>query len=134
MILVDTSAWVEFFKGREPVAHLVDDALAANEAAVCGPVETELRRGLLNERERMKVLPLFGGCHWLEMPTNLWAEAGDLGYLLRRKGVTSKTFDLLIAVYALSHSADLLTADRDFVAMSRAGVPLHVSGTAKQPR
>ena len=124
MILVDTSAWIDFFRGRDPVARAVDDALAANDAALCGPIETELRRGLLNERERKKVVPLLDACHVLAQPSELWAEAGDLGFVLRRRGVTPKSMDLLIATYALSHSAALLTTDKDFRTMQKAGIPL----------
>jgi len=126
MILVDTSAWIEFFRGRDPVAAAVDDALASNEATLCGPVEAELRRGLLNERERARVLPLLEACHQLSQPEQLWMEAGDLGFALRRRGVTPKTMDLLIATYALYHSASLLTTDKDFTAMKKAGVPLQL--------
>ncbi len=126
MMLVDTSAWVEFFRGRNPVASIVDDALAANDAAICGPVETEIRRGLLDERERKRVLPLLSACHALESPPDLWVEAGELGFRLRRRGVTPKTLDLLIAVYALSHSCSILTIDKDFLIMHKAGIPLFV--------
>lgn len=124
MILVDTSAWIEFFRGRDPWAGAVDEALATNEAALCGPIIAELRRGFLNERERAEVLPLLEACHFLRQPDELWLEAGDLGFALRRRGVTPKTLDLLIAVYALSHSASLLTLDKDFAAMRKAGVAL----------
>ena len=124
MILIDTSAWIDFFRGRDPLGRIVDDALAANDAAVCGPVETELRRGLLNEKERKRVLPLLSGCHWLRKPADLWIEAGDLGFHLRRRGIASKTLDLLIATYAISHSTALLTSDKDFLIMQKAGVPL----------
>lgn len=41
-------------------------------------------------------MELLGACHWLEQPAALWQEAGDLGYALRRKGLTVKTFDLLM--------------------------------------
>lgn len=124
MILVDTSAWIEFFRGRDPVASAVDEALAANEVALCGPIESEMRRGVANERERSKVLPLLESCHALAQPPELWADAGDLGFALRRRGITPKTLDLLIAVYALSHSAILLTVDKDFTLMQKAGIPL----------
>jgi predicted nucleic acid-binding protein len=127
MILIDTSAWIEFFRGRDPIASAVDETLANDEAGLCGPVETELRRGLLNERERARVLPLLDACHLLTEPERLWTEAGDLGFALRRRGITPKTVDLLIATYALSHSATLLTTDKDFVAMQRAGVPLQLA-------
>lgn len=124
MILIDTSAWIDFFRARAPLSDAVDDALDANEAALCGPVATELRRGLKTEAERRRVLPLLAGCHWLADPPQLWDEAGDLGYFLARKGVTAKTMDLLIATFALAHSAEILTTDGDFSVMRRAGVKL----------
>jgi hypothetical protein len=51
MILVDTSAWIDFFRNRDPLASAVDRALQQNDAALCGPIETELRRGFLNARD-----------------------------------------------------------------------------------
>jgi len=124
MILIDTSAWIDFFRGKDPLASLVDEALATGEAALCGPIETELRRGLFDGRDRRKVLPLMEGCHFLRDPDHLWVEAGELGYALRRRGVTSKTLDLLIAIYAMAHDCALLTRDSDFQHMKNAGIPL----------
>jgi predicted nucleic acid-binding protein len=46
VILIDTSAWIEFFRDRGATAELVDAALREDEAAWCGPIATELRRGL----------------------------------------------------------------------------------------
>jgi predicted nucleic acid-binding protein len=125
LILIDTSAWVEFFRGRGTVADRVDEAIDANTAAVCGPVLTELSRGLL-ARERKKVLSLLDGCNFLEQPPDLWRTAGDLGFLLRSKGVTAKTMDLLIASHALFHQLPLLTVDKDFKAMVKPGIDLHL--------
>jgi predicted nucleic acid-binding protein len=123
LTLVDTSAWVEFFRGRAPFADAVDDLLATNDVVLCGPVVTELRRGLL-PAERRRVLPLLAACRDLPQPEQLWEEAGDLGFWLARRGVSVKSMDLLIAAWALAHSASLLTRDRDFAAMQRAGLPL----------
>lgn len=123
MTLVDTSAWVDFFRGKAPFADAVDDLLAVNDVVLCGPVVTEVRRGLL-PAERRRVLPLLAGCRELHQPERLWEEAGDLGYWLARRGVTVKTMDLLIATWALAHSASLLAKDRDFADMHRAGLPL----------
>jgi len=128
MILVDTSAWVEFFRGRGPVADAVDDLLAANEVALCGPVLTELRRGL-RAAERARVLPLLAACHLLAQPPALWEEAGELGFLLARRGATVKSLDLLIAVYALSHAVPLLTLDADFALIQKAGARLTLAVT-----
>lgn len=123
MTLVDTSAWIDFFRGRAPWADAVDDLLATNDVVLCGPVITEIRRGLLPS-ERRRVLPLLAGCRELLQPEKLWDEAGDVGYWLARRGITVKTMDLLIAVWALAHSASLLAKDSDFSDMHRAGIPL----------
>jgi predicted nucleic acid-binding protein len=124
MILVDTSAWIEFFRGRDPVASKVDAALETNDVAICGPVITELRRGIRSRSDRARVLPLLAACHLLDQPTSLWEEAGDIGFSIGRRGVTVKTLDLLIAAYAMSHDVPLLTLDRDFASLQRAGIPL----------
>jgi tRNA(fMet)-specific endonuclease VapC len=127
VILVDTSAWVEFFRGRDPLAATVKSLIEADEAALCGPIVTELRRGLRSERERRAVVPLLQSLHDLVQPARLWDEAGELGYFLARKGVTAKTLDLLVTAYALAHGVALLATDRDFDAMRRAGVPLSLA-------
>lgn len=123
MILVDTSAWIEFF-GKGDRGKEVDELLELDDAAICGPIFTELRRGLRSPGDRRTVLPLLGGCHALEQPSDLWFDAGDLGFTLARRGVSVKTFDLLIATYSLAHSTPLLTLDRDFRSMRDAGIPL----------
>ena len=98
--------------------------LESNEVALCGPVVTELRRGLRSGAERTRVLPLLEGCHVLEQPSQLWEEAGEIGYVLACRGRTVKTLDLLIATFALAHAVPILTADSDFATIRRAGLQL----------
>jgi predicted nucleic acid-binding protein len=126
LILVDTSAWIGFFRDRGPVAAVVDRALEDDEAAICGPVLTELRRGFASPTERNHTISLLLACHHLPQPSNLWDEAGDLGFALARKGVTVKSLDLLIAAYALTSGVPILTIDRDFKFIAGAGVGLHL--------
>jgi predicted nucleic acid-binding protein len=124
LILVDTSAWIDFFGGSGVYADSVDELLETNEVALCGPVLTELRRGLRSDSECRKVLPLLDGCTLLEQPSDLWREAGELGAYLGRRGANVKSLDLLIAVYVLAYSLPLLTKDSDFALMQKAGVQL----------
>jgi predicted nucleic acid-binding protein len=124
MTLIDTSAWIDFFRGGGPMAERVDELVETDEAALCGPVVTELRRGLRLRTERDRVLPLLAGCHLLDQPTRLWEEAGEIGWYLGRRGATVKTLDLLIAAYALAYGVPILTVDRDFALMCRAGLGL----------
>lgn len=123
MILIDTSAWIEFFRDSGPLVTAVDDALEAADAATCGPVLTEIRRGL-RPAQRARVLPLLAGCHLLDQPDDLWIAAGDLGAALARRGSSVKTLDLLIAAYAIAHGTPLLTADSDFKAIAKANLGL----------
>jgi predicted nucleic acid-binding protein len=124
LILVDTSAWIGFFSDERPIAAMVDRALEADEAVLCGPVITELRRGIKSAAESRKVLPLLLSCHQLPQPADLWNEAGALGFALARKGLTAKSLDLLIATYALAHGVPILSLDRDFLSIARAGTGL----------
>ncbi|MEZ4271350.1 MAG: PIN domain-containing protein [Myxococcota bacterium] len=119
MILIDTSAWIDFFRGTKPMCDSVDTIIGANEAAVCGPIITELRRGLYRSSQSHTVLSLLEGCHWLEAPKNLWVEAGDIGAFLSKRGTTVKTLDLLIATIAMAHGAAILTSDADFRHMQK---------------
>jgi predicted nucleic acid-binding protein len=108
------------------VAETVDRLLEADEVALCGPVVTELVRGIRSRGDRMRMVPLLDGCHLLHQPPRLWEEAGELGTLLGRRGAAVKSLDLLIATYALAHSVPILTLDRDFTTIRGAGVHLTV--------
>lgn len=126
MILIDTSAWIHFFRGKGPVADLVATSLEDNQVALCGPVMTELLRGFKSQKERDLVVPMFSGCRMLSQPDRLWEDAGDCGFLVRRHGKTVKSMDLLIACYAIAHSTPILTLDSDFRLMKEAGLDLSI--------
>lgn len=123
MILIDTSAWIAFFRDRAPLAEKVAKTIADGDAVLCGPVLTELMRGFRPEERRI-VLPLLETLGVLDDPPGLWRAAGELGFRLARKGKTTKTLDLLIASYALHYGVALLTDDADFRTIAAAGVPL----------
>ncbi len=126
MILVDTSAWICFFRGTEPVASRVAQMLEDNQVALCGPVFTEILRGFRSEKEKTLVTPLLEGCRYLSQPDRLWEDAGNCGFILMRKGQTVHSMDLLIACYALAHSVPLFAVDRDFRFMKKAGIDINL--------
>ncbi len=108
------------------MAKAVDELLGDNAVALCGPIVTELLRGVRNERKGHQLLSLLYGCTILDPPDELWVEAGHLGAFLGRKGMTAKTLDLLIAAHALSFDIALLTCDGDFSRFAKAGLPLRL--------
>jgi predicted nucleic acid-binding protein len=51
MILVDTSIWIEFFKGREPYFNGLKDLIEASEVLVHEVIFGELLQGCKNKKE-----------------------------------------------------------------------------------
>jgi predicted nucleic acid-binding protein len=106
------------------MAGKVADLIEANRAAIAGPILTELLRGVRTVNERVQLQRFLEDCHWIGDPENLWAYAGELGALARRKGKTLKTLDLLIATYALQSGVPLLTSDSDYLQLKNSAPDL----------
>lgn len=115
-VLIDTSAWIDFFRDRLPVADAVERLLTEGRALRCGPVDLELRRGLRGS-EASRVIPVVWALEEIPCEGIDFASAGDLLRSLRARGVTLPSMDGLIAALALRHDVPLLTVDRDFGAV-----------------
>lgn len=112
-VLVDTSAWVAFFRGQQPACDRVIELVEANRALRCGPVELELCQGL-RRREAPAVLGLWAALPGLDLDGLDFTSAGDLLRELRERGRPIPSIDGLIATLALRHDVALLTLDRHF--------------------
>ena len=112
-VLVDTSAWVAFFRGHDPVRRRVVELVASGRALRCGPVELELRQGL-RRREAPAVLNAWSALSVLPVDALDFTRAGDLLRDLRERGRTMPSLDGLIAALAVRHEVVLLTLDRHF--------------------
>lgn len=118
-ILIDTSAWVEFLRGRRSVlADLVDSLLERDAAVLCGMVELELLQGLTGKfksrRQSELLRPLLGALPFVETHREDFIRAGrDLGKL-RGSGFTVPANDGLIAAVCLREDLPLLTLDSHF--------------------
>lgn len=113
-VLLDTSAWIDFFRdGTSAVADCVDALLAEDRAALCGMVELELLRGL-RPHERKRVQGLLRALPYLETERRDFVAAGERLCELRRQGVTIPAADCIIGMLCLRHGLSLLTLDRHF--------------------
>jgi predicted nucleic acid-binding protein len=113
-VLIDTSAWVDAFRGLTPtISDTVENLLLNDMAVTCGPVIFEIRRGL-REHERTRVLPLMEALHRLPFHEDDWAQAGELDARLRQDGLTVPPTDALIAHLCLRYDLPLLTLDSHF--------------------
>lgn len=115
-VLIDTSAWVDFFRGIDPVRKVVRGLVLDDAALRCGPVELELRHGL-RRHQVGEVVRVWYGLHLLPTDELDFTSAGDLLRDLREAGTSIPSVDALIATLALRHEVPLLTVDRHFDAV-----------------
>jgi predicted nucleic acid-binding protein len=123
MILVDSSAWVEFLRGTGGPAHLrLRSALQGGlELASTDVIVMEILAGARDDADRDRLRRLLYGLEFLavEGPTD-YESAAELYRLCRRGGETPrKLSDCLIAAVAIRNEAALLCEDADFIAIAR---------------
>ncbi|WP_461395006.1 type II toxin-antitoxin system VapC family toxin [Deferrisoma sp.] len=113
-ILVDTSVWIEFFRGREPCRAAVDRWIQEDRVVCVGLVLGELLQGARSRREQ-RVLEEFSRVFpFLPESPTLWAQAGLLSNRLRREGTTVGLADCYLAVSAVAAGVRMATLDRHF--------------------
>lgn len=122
MTLIDTSAWIEFFRrtGDAETKQRVASFLDAGDAAVCGPIEFELLAGA-RPAEIGDVRTAVSFCISIEFTTECWRRAAALESALRGKGVTVPRDDIFVAATALEHEIPLYTHDTHFELMQAKG-------------
>mgnify|MGYP000126627764 CR=1 FL=1 len=130
MILVDSSAWIEFQRatGSGPDRRLTG-ALAEDEPlATTGIVLMEVLAGARDERQAGDLRRLLGRCRLLGLEEPSDPElAASLYRACRREGETVRRLpDCLIAAVAIRHDASVLHADADFDVLAR-HTPLRIA-------
>ena len=131
MILVDSSAWVEFLRATGSPAHLrLRSALQeGTELASTDVVVMEILAGAPDDADRNRLRRLLYGQKFLAVDGPVDYEgAAELYRLCRRGGETPrKLTDCLIAAVAIRNEAELLCEDADFLAIAR-HAPLRLAG------
>ncbi len=130
MILVDSSAWVEFLRATGSSAHLrLRSALEdGTELATTDAIVMEILAGARDSGDRDRLRRLLYGMEFLpvEGPTD-YERAAELYRLCRAGGETPrKLTDCLIAAVAIRNGAELLCEDADFLTIAR-HVPLRLA-------
>jgi len=121
MVIVDTSAWVEFFRdGLPAIVEKVDRCLDQDLVGIGDLVYCEVVQGIRSRRELRDVSSLLLGLPRLEMVGFQVAEKAAANFrLLRSRGVTvRKTIDLLIGTFCAENHLPLVHHDRDFDLMA----------------
>lgn len=114
-LLLDTCAWVDYFKSRSSsLKQAVEELLLTEQVYVCGPVLYELSQGIKSEKEKALLTSAFTALVYVEMNEALWFKAGEVSTLVKKQGKTIPLSDILIASLALEHGLTILTADKHF--------------------
>ena len=123
MILVDTSAWIEFDRATESAADLrLTRAIEQDEQlATTGMVVLELLAGARDDRHVSDLQRLLARCSFVALEERTDHEAAAALYrACRRAGVTIRRLsDCLIATVAMRTGCTLLHQDGDFDAIAR---------------
>lgn len=125
--LVDTSAWIEFFKpgGNQRVKRAVAAALEGGNVVTVSPVLVELLVGLNPTRTAdARAIERLRSLEAVELNWDACDRAGTLGRSLARRGRRVPTVDLLIAGAAVAAAHEVWhVGDQHFVILAQAGGP-----------
>ncbi|HEY3633191.1 MAG TPA: PIN domain nuclease [Jatrophihabitantaceae bacterium] len=122
MILIDTSAWIEYLrKTGSAENHAVRRALRDDSAATTDMVLAEVLAGTTLAERVAAWERLLGRCEFLPQEPRMDAEAAAGVYRdCRRGGETLRAVnDCLIAAVAIRHDVPVLHRDKDFDVIAR---------------
>ena len=120
LFLVDTSAWI-FALRKDSIPHVrnrIDLLLKDDLVITTGMIKLEIVSGAKSEKERKRLKGRFEALDSVETDDQLWESACELGFKLRRKGLTIPYTDILIAACALKAESIVLHADAHFDLMA----------------
>ena len=117
MILVDSSVWIDYFRGTvTPQSDRLDSLLGSEPIATGDVVLAEVLQGFAGQRDFDRALELLTELDVIDIGGQAIAiQAARNFRILRARGVTiRKTVDTLIATRCIEDGLTLLHSDRDF--------------------
>ena len=117
MILVDSSVWIDYFRGgRTPEAERLDSLLGAEPIATGDLILTEVLQGFVSDRDFDQARKLMMSLVFVDIGgRDVAIQAARNFRALRARGVTvRKTIDTIIATRCIESRFPLLYSDRDF--------------------
>ena len=115
MVIADSSVWIVF--QRDPasaVGREMDLLLARGDIVMVGPVLAEILQGSRSERELAFFADHLSSLTFRDADQATWVRVGELGFELRRQGLTLAFADLIISALATQYEVPLYTLDQDF--------------------
>ncbi len=117
MILVDSSVWIDYFRGASSSQADRLDTLLGSEPLLIGDIIlAEVLQGFTSDKEFEQALALLSSLDSVDIAgADIAVQAARNFRALRAKGITvRKTIDTLIATRCIADGLALLYSDRDF--------------------
>ena len=117
MILVDSSVWIDYFRGTTTPQVEMFDALLGSEPLVVGDlIMAEVLQGFQSDRDFNQAKHLLMSFEIVNIvDPKIAIQAARNFRTLRALGITvRKTIDTLIATHCIQHGLILLHSDKDF--------------------
>lgn len=111
-ILIDTSVWIEYFRGNDAVFAVLFDHIEAGRVYALGCVFAELLQGARSQKEAKLLQDYFENLPKLPENSDLWLNAGKYAFehKLTAKGVG--IIDVAQIVAAKRHGLKMWTLDK----------------------
>jgi len=120
VILIDTSAWVEFLRDTGSSICVRVDEVLATDIATCDPIRMEVLAGARDEAHLSDLRGLLARATVLSTEPVDYEEAAAIYRGCRRHGETvRRLIDCLIAAAAIRHGVPILHSDGDFEVIHR---------------
>lgn len=121
MVIVDTTVWVDYFRGtRNPETDWLDREAAQKRLGLTDLILCEVLQGVRSDREFNLARAELLRFELFETGGDQLAVSAARNYRsIREKGRTVKTVDCLIATFCLMHGHTLLHRDHDFDAFEQ---------------
>jgi predicted nucleic acid-binding protein len=118
VIAVDTSVWIDFFRGRSPAVEKLSILLDRDEVALPVSVRIEILSGA-KKSERQRLVRVLSALPVLYPTDALWRRMEDWVVAGAAAGQRFGVGDLLVAALAVEHGCTLWSLDSDFARMAR---------------
>ncbi|MBW3604636.1 MAG: PIN domain nuclease [Actinobacteria bacterium] len=120
MILIDTSAWIEFLRDTGSVVCERVDALLDDAFAICDPIRMEVLAGARDDQHLNDLRRLLARGSVISTTAVDYDRAAALYRICRRNGETvRRLIDCLIGASAVRAGVPVLHADADFEVLAR---------------
>lgn len=121
MTAVDTSVWIDFFRGRPSVVERLGELLDRDEVALPVPVRVEMLSGV-RKAERPRLTRLLSALPLLTPTDESWRRIEAWVTTGAAAGHRFGFGDLLIAVLAVENQCDVWSFDQDFRRLAGLGL------------